>query len=201
MKKIFTIVILPVIIIGVIYLIWRSIEEPIEFQQALKERQYVGAQRLKDIRTLEVAYKSKFGKFNGNLDSLIDFYNNGEITIIKQIGSMDDSVAVARHLVKRDSVKIAVRDTLLKRTNFVIDSIKTIPFSGGKPILLKAVIKEVSGVHVPLFEASMPFDDLLKGLNNQLIINLNYEKSSTGRYEGLMVGSITAPNNNAGNWE
>jgi hypothetical protein len=114
---------------------------------------------------------------------------------------MDDSVAVARHLVKRDSVKIAVRDTLLKRTNFVIDSIKTIPFSGGKPILLKAVIKEVSGVHVPLFEASMPFDDLLKGLNNQLIINLNYEKSSTGRYEGLMVGSITAPNNNAGNWE
>ena len=32
-------------------------------------------------------------------------------------------------------------------------------------------------------------------------INLDAEREDQGRYPGLQVGSITAPNNNAGNWE
>ena len=38
-------------------------------------------------------------------------------------------------------------------------------------------------------------------MDKQLIINLNAESRDLNRYEGLQVGSITAPNNNAGNWE
>ncbi len=66
---------------------------------------------------------------------------------------------------------------------------------------MKAIIGKVSGVDVPLFEASIPFDILLKGLNRQLVVNLNSERVNTERYPGLRVGSIEAPNNNAGNWE
>jgi hypothetical protein len=47
----------------------------------------------------------------------------------------------------------------------------------------------------------MPYKSLLKGLNNQLRINLDAEQEDKGRYKGLQVGSISAPNNNAGNWE
>ena len=47
----------------------------------------------------------------------------------------------------------------------------------------------------------MPYRSLLKGLDNQLRINLDAEREDTGRYPGLKVGSVTAPNNNAGNWE
>ena len=47
----------------------------------------------------------------------------------------------------------------------------------------------------------MPYKSLLKGLDNQLRINLDAEQEDKGRYKGLQVGSITAPNNNAGNWE
>jgi hypothetical protein len=54
---------------------------------------------------------------------------------------------------------------------------------------------------VPLFEARVPWKSLLKGMNNQLRINLDAESRDLNRYEGLQVGSITAPNNNAGNWE
>ena len=35
----------------------------------------------------------------------------------------------------------------------------------------------------------------------KLRINLDAEKRDQNRYEGLQVGSVTAPNNNAGNWE
>jgi hypothetical protein len=66
---------------------------------------------------------------------------------------------------------------------------------------MAAVVKTVSGVQVPLFEAKMPYRALLKGLDNQLRINLDAEREAQNRYEGLMVGSVSAPNNNAGNWE
>jgi hypothetical protein len=66
---------------------------------------------------------------------------------------------------------------------------------------MSAITKMVSGVKVPLFEAKMPYGALLKDMDEQLIINLEAEKEDQGRYSGLMVGSIDAPNNNAGNWE
>jgi hypothetical protein len=66
---------------------------------------------------------------------------------------------------------------------------------------MKAIIGKVSGVDVPLFEAAVPFEILLNGLNRQLVINLKADRIDTERYPGLKVGSIEAPNNNAGNWE
>ena len=68
-------------------------------------------------------------------------------------------------------------------------------------MIMQAVVARVSGVDVPLFEAAAPFDYLLKGLDRQLIVNLNADRELMGRYPGLKVGSIDAPNNNAGNWE
>ena len=201
MKKILTYLILPLAIIGVGYWLYASINEPVEFNRQRASREKVAVQRLKDIRTLQVAYKSEFGKFTSSIDTLLDYYQNGQMTIIRQIGSMDDSLAVANKLVRRDSVKIQVKDSLLKRADFVPNALRVIPFSGGTPILMQAVIKTVSGVAVPLFEASMPFHDLLMVLNHQFLVNLNAVIKDINRYPGLKVGSVDAPNNNAGNWE
>ncbi|MDD2491983.1 MAG: hypothetical protein PHV12_07310 [Bacteroidales bacterium] len=201
MKKVLTIVVLPIIAIVIGYLIYTSIQEPVIFEKQRKFRESIGIERLKDIRTLQVAYKSKYNKFTSSIDSLIDFYNTGVITVVKQVGSMDDSLAVAQKRVYRDSIKIAVRDTLLKRDGFIVDSIKFIPFSGKKQIEMKAIIGKVSGVEVPLFEATIPYEILLSDLNRQLLINLKSDREMVDKYPGLKVGSIEAPNNNAGNWE
>lgn len=201
MKKILIFVVLPVIAVVLGYLIYSSIQEPVVFEKERRFREAVCIERLKDIRTLQVAYKSKYNIFTGEMDSLIDFYHNGKITIVKQVGSMDDSAAVAENRVYRDTISIPVKDTLLERAGFVIDSIAYIPFSGGKKMNMTAIIAKVSGVDVPLFEASAPYDYLLQGLERQLIVNLNSDREMAGRYPGLRVGSIDAPNNNAGNWE
>ena len=181
---------------------------------------------MKDLRTLQEAFKSVNGHFTASSDSLVDFYKNGKMEVIMQIGSNDDSLAVANteklkksrrgitpeqmyelykkgeHLVFSISSKVDVKDTLFNtRKNFDIDSLKYIPFSQGDTIQMEAVIKEVSGVKVPLFEAKMPYKSLLKGLDNQLRINLDADRKAMNRYEGLQVGSVSAPNNNAGNWE
>ena len=228
--KIILEVVLLAAIAGLVYLLYSNIMQPVHFNKEKDSRQAVAVQRLKDIRTLQVAYKSVTGKFNSSVDSLKQFYETGKMDIVMQIGSMDDSIAVAntdaikkanrklkadqltakleeaynngQRVVFSKTTEIPVRDTLFNnRPDFNIDSLKYIPFSGKEPIQMEATTKMVSGVPVPLFEARIPWKSLLKGMNNQLRINLDAESRDLNRYEGLQVGSITVPNNNAGNWE
>ena len=227
LKKLLTWLVLPAIIVALVYAIVTSILKPVNFNKETARRTEVAVQRLKDIRTLQVAYKSVNNKFCSTVDSLKDFYLNGQMEVIMQVGSQDDSLAVAhtdavkkanrkitaadlyqmylagdKNLVFSVANKIPVKDTLFRsRDDFNIDSLKYIPFSGKEPVQMEAVTKLVSCVQVPLFEAKMPYRLLLKGLDNQLRINLDAERRDQNRYEGLQVGSVTAPNNNAGNWE
>lgn len=199
--KILTYFILPLAIIALVFLIYRSVMEPVQFKKEVSRRSEVAIERLKGIRTLQEVYKSKTGRFLSTTDSLIDFYKNGKITIVRQIGSMDDSLAVAQKRVFRDSIHIAVKDTLFKNSALVVDSLSYIPFSGGQRIQLSAITRKVSGVTIPLFEATIPYDILLTGLDRQLIVNLKAEREDLGQYPGLKVGDINNANNNAGNWE
>ena len=224
-KKIVSVLLL-FVIAGLVYACIKSIMEPINFNKQKAYRETVGIQRMKDVRTLQEAFKSVSGHFTASADSLVDFYKNGKMEVIMQIGSNDDSLAVAtteklkksrrgitpeqmyelykkgEHLVFSISSKVDVKDTLFNtRNDFNIDSLKYIPFSQGDTIQMESVIKEVSGVKVPLFEARMSYKSLLKGLDNQLRINLDADRKAMNRYEGLQVGSVSAPNNNAGNWE
>ena len=221
---------LAALIVLLAWLTVKSVQKPVEFKKEVAARSQVAIQRLKDIRTLQVAFKGENGRFSPTMDSLKMFYESGKMAIVMQIGSMDDSLAVANteaikkanKKLKADEVlvklqeaykrgtpvvysvttQIPVKDTLFNnRPDFCIDSLAYIPFSGGVKTEMESDIKLVSGVHVPLFEARMPYKALCKGLDNQLRINLDAERRDMNKYEGLQVGSITAPNNNAGNWE
>ena len=229
--KILVEILLALVAVGCVYGIYRSIMKPVNFNKEKDQRKDVAVQRLKDIRTLEVAFKGVNGRYTADIDSLINFYNTGKMDIIMQVGSNDDSLAMentkrvkdraflklskeeqnarlmelyrqGQKLVFSISTPIAVKDTLFNgRPDFCVDSLKYIPFSGKQLVETDAIVKTVSGVQVPLFEARMPWKALLKGMDNQLRINLDAECEDQNKYEGLQVGSVTAPNNNAGNWE
>lgn len=201
MKRILQIV-LAIVIIVLGYLLYESLMQPIRFNKDAIYRQGLVVERLKDIRTLQSAYKSEFGQFTGSLDTLINFYKNGKIHVVRQIGSFDDSLAVAEGRVYRDTVAIDVKDTLFtKKQNFVADSLKYVPIVG-KPFEMEATIHEtISKVKVPLFEARTPNDVWMSGMDRQLIVNKNDDQIKMKKYPGLKVGSVESPNNNAGNWE
>ena len=222
--------VLAAVIVLLVWLTVKSIQKPVKFNNEVAARSQVAIQRLKDIRTLQVAFKSENGRYSPTMDSLKLFYEEGKMKIVMQIGSLDDSIAVANtEAIKKANRKlkpaeitaklqqayengqkvvfstvteIPVKDTLFhSRPDFCIDSLSVIPFSGKQPVEMEATIKTVSGVQVPLFEARMPYKALCKGLDNQLRINLDADRRDQNKYEGLQVGSVTAPNNNAGNWE
>ena len=225
LKKVLTYLILPACIAGLTYALVSSVMKPVHFEKHREYRKEIAVQRLKDIRELQVAYKNVNGKYTADIDSLIMFYKEGKMKVVMQIGSQDDSLAMAntkalkarkprikpeemlklynegQSLVFKIENEVPVKDTLFShREHFVVDSLAFIPFCGDS-IIMASTVKKVSGVNVPLFEASMPYKSLLKGLNNQLRINLDAQCEDQGKYKGLQVGSISAPNNNAGNWE
>lgn len=233
MKKPVKIAIEAALAVAIVALAWAfiaSIQKPVNFKEETAARSKVAIQRLKDIRTLQEAFKGSYGHYTASMDSLKSFYEEGKMKIVMQIGSTDDSLAVAnteaikkanrrlkpaqitekikeayekgQKVVFSTDVQIAVKDTLFKaRPDFAVDSLKYIPFSGGDLTEMESTVKKVSGVQVPLFEARMPYKSLLKGMDNQLRINLDAERRDIDQYEGLKVGSVTTPNNNAGNWE
>ena len=222
--KIIVEVLLALLACGLVYLIVRSVSKPVEFKKEQARREQVGIQCLKDIRTLQVAFKGVYNRYTPSVDSLIQFYNDGKMEIVMQIGSNDDSLAVVntaaikkknrkitpeqlyqlylngeKNLVFNITTPIAVKDTLFNdREDFVVDSLAYIPFSGGAKVEMESIIKSVSGVQVPLFEARMPYKALLRGMDYQLIVNLNAEREKSNKYISESAGKYPRGNSGAG---
>lgn len=189
---------LGVIAIAITYLIYSGIMKPINFEKEREARYAKVIERLKDIRTAEVAYKSVYQKFTGSFDTLINFVKYDSFPVEFKEGSLDDSIAVAKGLVRRDTIYIPVRDSIFPKGYF-IDSLRYVPHTVGVQFDLKAGnIVTGSKVTVQVFEANALNFDVLNGMNRQLIINLN---DLAKDFKGLRVGSIKEANNNAGNWE
>ena len=175
--KILVEILLALAAVGCVYGIYRSIMKPVNFNKEKDRRKEVAVQRLKDIRTLETAFKGVNNRYTADIDSLINFYNTGKMDIIMQVGSKDDSLAwenterlkkaykkltkdelnakfmehyrQGEKLVFSISTPIAVKDTLFNgRPDFSIDSLRYIPFSGKQPVEMDAIVKTVSGVQV-----------------------------------------------------
>ena len=94
-RKVFTYLILPLAIVGLTYAIVKSVMEPVDFNKHKAYRESVAVQRHKDIRDLQVAFKNVNGKYSSTIDSLKLFYNEGKMKILMQVGSKDDSLAMA----------------------------------------------------------------------------------------------------------
>ena len=198
-------VLLAGLIVFLAYATIQSIAKPIEFQKEQQKRYAETIQKLKDIRTAEGAFKEVNGDYTASFDTLIDFLKTGEFSIVRKIGEIPEDLlgqisekeAIQKGMIIRDTTKVSVLDSLYP-ANYKVDSIRFIPYSGGRQFTLKkGVIETASKLKVKVFEASAPSKYILQGLDEQEIINLNDGLD----YKGLKVGSITEVNNGAGNWE
>jgi len=205
--------ILLIIAIAVLgYLLVDSIMNPIRFNKEKDIREDAIIERLKDIRTAQVAYKSKYGRYTGSFDTLITFvkqdsfpliYKEGAITddMIDQWGRGAEREALKRGLIVRDTSYTNVLDSIFTG-GFTVDSIRFVPFCDANEFTLQAAkVQTGSKVMVEVFEASVLNNVFLAGLDRQLIINYNALREKITGFPGLRVGNIVEPNNNAGNWE
>ncbi len=204
MKKVIQVVLAAVMLL-LAYMLVNSITAPIEFKKEQEKRYAEVIQNLKDIRTLELAYKEVYGKFTGSFDTLINFAKYDSLPIIfkkgeipeDMLGKITEREAIKQGLIIRDTMKVNVLDSLFV-DGYPIDSLRFIPFALGKQFALgQGTIKTGSGLIVNVFEAKAPSKYILHDLDKQMVINFNDGLD----YKGLKVGSLVETNNSAGNWE
>lgn len=198
-------IILAVAIIVLAYVLYDQIMSPLDFQKEQASREAAVISRIKDIRTAERAYKQAKTNYTADFDSLINFILNDSLVVERTSGSADDSVAVAKGLVKTEKYKIAVIDTVFSPKKLSVDDVKNFPLiphaNGEKFILNAGSFTTESKVVVPVFECKAPYKLFLQGLDEQEVINLVDSRKAVDKYPGIKVGAMDQATNDAGNWE
>ncbi len=211
MKKLFQII-LAVAIVGLVYVIYVQISTPIRFDKETKEKKAQVIDRIKDIRTAQRAFKSKYQHFTASFDSLSAFVLTDTLELERKIVDEDDSAAMA--MLKKsgkkniEKFKIAVIDTIFapkKVTRQDVENFRFIPGTGNKAqfIMEAGIITTESKVVIPVVECRAPYKAFLDTVAyRQEVINLiDEEQNNFNRYPGVKFGSMDSGNNEAGNWE
>ncbi|MBC8004148.1 MAG: hypothetical protein H7X84_01640 [Verrucomicrobia bacterium] len=210
MKTVVQIVLVSLVII-LSYFLYTSVEKPLDFEKEREVRYEATIAKLVDIRRAELAYKEVNGKFTGSWDTLINFLENGKMPLVRKIGMLTDSMIEAGYTEKqalkegkiiRDTIYVNVKDTLFG-DNYNLADIKKVPLNDtvAEFQLGATAITTGSGIKVPVFEAKVHNNVILRGLDRQQVVNLNEARRTNSKYPGLKVGSLEETNNNAGNWE
>ena len=211
MKKLFQII-LAVAIVGLVYGIYVQISTPIRFDKETKAKKAQVIDRIKDIRTAQRAFKSKYQHFTASFDSLSAFVLTDTLELERKIVDEDDSAAMA--MLKKsgkkniEKFKIAVIDTIFapkKVTRQDVENFRFIPGTGNKAqfIMEAGIITTESKVVIPVVECRAPYKAFLDTVAyRQEVINLiDEEQNNFNRYPGVKFGSMDTGNNEAGNWE
>jgi hypothetical protein len=77
-------VVLLVITLVFAYLIYQSIQAPIEFDKLKQKRFQIAVNKMLDIKAVELAYKTVKGKYTDNVDSLIYFIEHENFIILER---------------------------------------------------------------------------------------------------------------------
>ena len=209
MKKLFQII-LAVAIVGLVYVIYVQISTPIRFDKETKAKKAQVIDRIKDIRTAQRAFKSKYQHFTASFDTLSAFVLTDTLELERKIVDEDDSAAMA--MLKKsgkkniEKFKIAVIDTIFapkKVTRQDVENFRFIPGTGNKAqfIMEAGIITTESKVVIPVVECRAPYKAFLDTVAyRQEVINLiDEEQNNFNRYPGVKFGSMDSGNNEAGN--
>ncbi len=210
MKKVLQIC-LAIVIIALAYVVYRQIATPVEFENERKTKEAAVIERIKDIRTAERAFKSKYQRFTGSFDTLIDFILNDSLIMERRLVDEDDSAAMAQLKLRKiqnvEEFSIPVIDTVFAPRKLSVADVQNLRYIPGTEnkveFLLAAGSVETGNVVVPVMECKAPYKMFLDTVKyRQELINLIDEnKNIYNKYPGVKVGDINQPNNEAGNWE
>jgi len=221
-------ILLYIAIVVLAYLCFMSILTPIKFEKVRAEREKLVIQSLTNLRIAEIEHKDQKGYYTASLDSLINFIKEGNKKMVLKEGVLTDAqlqaglteakaAAIVRKGNKReiaeynlqdfrrDTTRVSLISALYndKLTVKDVDNLKYIPFSENVEFEVSINNEYVSSnnIPIPLCEIKAPYRAYLMDVNRQETLNLIDLQEKLEKYVGLKVGSVTEPNNFAGNWE
>ena len=190
-----------------VFQIYNSIDAPIEFNKVKNERYQKVIERLKDIRNAQVAFKTVNGIYSDNFDSLVNFIETGQFTIIEKRDSSYMQydrvyrIDMLREVIVVDTLGfVSVKDSLFKNDNRYKD-LALVPIDGiDEKFSIKADIIDKNGYNVPVFEVKVSKDVILFDQNKDLLMQEKETVSVDGvNGPALVLGSLEDVSTN-GNW-
>lgn len=204
---------LAVVVLGLVYVLYVQISTPIRFEQEQEDRNQAVIERIKDIRTAERQFKSKYQRFTADFDSLINFVLTDQMQGERKKIDENDSVAMAqayrkfgRRFKNVEKFTYSVKDSLFKHLSVEqVKELRYVPFTDNKTefILEAGMLATESKVVIPVVRCRTPYIAYLDTVKyRQEIINLvDNVKNNLNKYPGIEFGSMLRGNNEAGNWE
>lgn len=222
-RKIFSIFLIIVVVVLAIFAA-RSIMRPEKFRQVYELRKSANVTNLTTIRSAQTIYKNVFKKYASNMDSLVDFVQNGTVQIEKNVGHFPDTMSEAEAfklgLIHKEVVEVPAIEKMLEldnkltRENF--KNFQYIPFSDKKEYTLQTGSIASKTYEIPVYKIDLPLDDILvnmdksispencgalKKLWNKIFFNnLSEENQYKSQYGDMYMGSLTEAST-AGSWE
>ncbi len=187
--------------------IYSSINGPIKFNQVKNDRYTQVIDRLKDIRTAQIAHKDVNGFYANNFDSLVSFIDNGIFTVIEK---RDSSYLEYNRTYRIDMLKeieivdtlgfVSVKDSLFG-DNESYKMMAKVPIEGtDSEFSIKADIIDKNGYQVPVFEVKVKKDIVLFDQNKDLLDQENKVVSVDGvNGPEIILGSMNDVST-SGNW-
>lgn len=202
----------------------RSIMRPEKFRQTYEDRKTLNVNNLKTIRCAQTIYKNVFKVYASDIDSLVDFVNNGQVEVEKTVGNFPDTMsqeqAFKLGLIKKQVVKIPAIDKMLEldpnltRENF--KNFQYIPYSDKEKYEIQTGSIASKTYEIPVYRIDVSLDQILVNMDrsitpenagviskfwNKIFYNkLAEEEQYKSQYGDIYMGSLTEAST-AGSWE
>lgn len=210
MKKTLIEVGLGIVIVALAIILFNSIVTPVRFDQEFNKRREACAEKLKQIRTLEEAYKQTYGCYTGSFDTLFNrLMNEDSMRVVSKVTNYDaipadvdineisELDAIKKGYVTRKEVYVNPiqqyrENGKITITDEEIMNLCTVPYpkDGNLKFTLAADKIEKGGFMVPVFECKVDLADLMSDCDKQLVVNKVAELEQMNRFPGWKVGAL-----------
>lgn len=181
--------------VGLVYLLYSSIQEPILFKKERTRREEAVIARLMQIRTAQEAFRDITGGYAPNFDTLKEVLTKGKFKIVSVIGDPDDPNFTGT--ISYDTIFRPALDSIIA-LGINLDEIRYIPFSETKDLFeMDADTLTYQGTLVQVVECKAQRSTFMGKFGN--VSYAKYDKAyDPSSY--LKFGNLTQPNL-SGNWE
>lgn len=187
-------------ICGLVWVLVNSIREPIAFNAEKEKRTNAVTDRLKSIRLAQDLFRQVTGEgYAPNFDTLEQTLRNGQIMTISVLGNPDDpeDPTITYDTTYTPAIDKIAELNKINNYKIKLDSLRYVPYSGGKTFEIKADTITYQQTLVDVLEVkTLKADFMGKFASLEYArYDANYNPNSY-----LKFGDLNAPNL-TGNWE
>ena len=193
--------------IGLAFMIYKSVNGPIEFKKVKQERFAQVIANLKDIRNSQEAYKTVNGRYAKDFKALVSFVDTGKYIITQQRDSSymeydrNFGIDMLKEVKIIDTLGfVSVKDSLFKNDTRY-KSMMNVPYAkNNEQFEMSAGIIEKGNYKAPVFEVKVSKDVVLHDQPKDLLAKENTQVN-VDEVNGnvIKVGSMTEVST-SGNW-